>query len=56
MDVIQAAMVALDKSEEGRTMLGNLKIKSITTAQDGEWDDIRAMNLKLLNGLIAPSP
>jgi phosphonate transport system substrate-binding protein len=56
VETIQTAMVELDKSEEGRTLLGSLKLKGISTAQDSEWDDIRAMNLQLLDDLIAPSP
>ena len=56
VDTIQAAMVQLDQTEAGRTLLGNLKLKGITPASDGEWDNIRAMNLQLLDKLLEPSP
>jgi phosphonate transport system substrate-binding protein len=52
VDSTQAAMVQLDQTETGRTLLGNLNLKGITPASDGEWDDIRAMHLLLLE----PSP
>jgi phosphonate transport system substrate-binding protein len=51
VDTIQAAMVQLDQTAAGRTLLGNLSIKGISPAQDEEWNDIRAMNLHLLHDL-----
>lgn len=56
VDIIRTAMVELDQTETGRTLLGNLKFKGIEAASDGDWDDIRAMNLQLLDNLLAPSP
>jgi phosphonate transport system substrate-binding protein len=55
-DNIRTAKVGLDQTETGRTQLGNLKFKRIEAASDGDWDDIRAMNLQLLDNLLAPSP
>ena len=49
-------MVELDQTENGRTLLENLKLKGISPASDSEWDDIRSMNLQLLDGLINPAP
>jgi phosphonate transport system substrate-binding protein len=51
VDTIQAAMVQLDQTTEGRTLLGNLNIKGISPARDEEWNDIRTMNLHLLHDL-----
>jgi phosphonate transport system substrate-binding protein len=51
VDTIQAAMVQLDQTAAGRTLLGNLSIKGISPARDEEWNDIRAMNLHLLHDL-----
>jgi phosphonate transport system substrate-binding protein len=56
VDTIQSAMVELDQTESGRTLLENLKLKGISPASDSEWDDIRSMNLQLLDGLINPAP
>jgi phosphonate transport system substrate-binding protein len=56
VDTIQAAMVQLDQTVAGRTLLGNLKLKGITPASDGEWNDIRDMNLQILSDLISISP
>lgn len=53
---IQSAMVKLDQTETGRTLLENLKLKGISPASDSEWDDIRALNLHLLDDLINPAP
>jgi phosphonate transport system substrate-binding protein len=53
---IQAAMIGLEGSETGRALLESLKLKGIEAADDAEWDDIRGMNLHLLDSLIAPAP
>jgi phosphonate transport system substrate-binding protein len=56
VDTIQSAMVKLDQAESGGTLLENLKFKGISPASDSEWDDIRSMNLQLLDDLINPAP
>ena len=33
-----------------------LKLKGIEAASDAEWDDIRAMNLHLLDSLLSSAP
>jgi phosphonate transport system substrate-binding protein len=53
---IQSAMIGLEDSETGRTLLESLKLKGIEAASDRDWDDIRAMNLHLLDKLITPAP
>jgi phosphonate transport system substrate-binding protein len=53
---IQSAMIGLEDSDTGRALLESLKLKGIEAAGDEGWDDIRAMNLHLLDDLIAPAP
>lgn len=49
---LQSALSDLDKDAEGRGLLQDLNIKAITAAQDSEWDNIRALDIELLNGLL----
>jgi phosphonate transport system substrate-binding protein len=56
VDTIQAAMSQLDQHAEGKALLENLNIKGITPASDEEWNDVRAMNLQILDDLISISP
>jgi phosphonate transport system substrate-binding protein len=53
---IQSAMIGLEGSETGRALLESLKIEGIEAAGDAEWNDIRAMNLHLLDNLLSPAP
>lgn len=45
---VQSALVALEETEDGKTMLGRMKIKGIMAAQDQDWDDVRALKLNEL--------
>ena len=45
---VLAAMVSLSADEAGQHLLAPLAFKGITTAQDKEWNDIRALDIKLL--------
>jgi phosphonate transport system substrate-binding protein len=56
VQTIRKAMVELDQTDAGRTLLGNLNLKGIVPAENSEWDDIRALNLQLLDDLITPEP
>jgi phosphonate transport system substrate-binding protein len=50
---IQSALVKLDQTQEGRALLDNLKIKGWQRATDHDWDDVRALNIDLLDELIS---
>ena len=45
---LQAALTAMEQSEEGRRLLDNLKIKGFEAARNEDWDDVRALNIPLL--------
>ena len=50
---ILAAMQQLDNDEQGRELLKQINFKGIVAANDADWNDIRTLNLDLLNGLVA---
>ncbi|GAB4265565.1 MAG: phosphate/phosphite/phosphonate ABC transporter substrate-binding protein [Methylomicrobium sp.] len=52
--VLQKALLALNDSEESRALLGALNFNGIETAKDSDWDDIRALQIDLLDSLIVP--
>ena len=45
---VLAAMASLSVDEAGQRLLAPLAFKGITTAQDKEWNDIRALDINLL--------
>jgi phosphonate transport system substrate-binding protein len=45
---VMAAMQSLNGDEAGRLLLAPLAFKGITAAQDKEWNDIRALDINLL--------
>ncbi|MBF0219805.1 MAG: phosphate/phosphite/phosphonate ABC transporter substrate-binding protein [Gammaproteobacteria bacterium] len=49
---VQRAFIALEESEEGRQLLQPMKIKGWQAATDADWDDVRALNIDLLDNLI----
>ena len=49
---LQLAMLSLEQDTKGRELLRNLSFKGITAALDSEWDDVRALGIELLNGLV----
>lgn len=50
---ILAKMRQLDNTEQGRELLKGINFKGIVTAEDADWDDIRKLNLDLLDGVVA---
>ena len=50
---ILAAMQQLDDTEQGRQLLKGVNFKGIAAAKDTDWDDIRALNIDLLEGMVA---
>ena len=49
---ILVAMQQLDESEQGRQLLKQINFKGIVAATDADWNDIRKLNLDLLEGLV----
>ena len=45
---LQSALIAMEQSEEGRSLLDKLKIKGFEAARNEDWDDVRALNIPLL--------
>ncbi len=43
---LQEAMVRMSQSEEGRQLLDGIEFEGIVSAQDGDWDDIRELNME----------
>ncbi|MPS30921.1 MULTISPECIES: phosphate/phosphite/phosphonate ABC transporter substrate-binding protein [unclassified Salinivibrio] len=52
-DAIKAAFLSLNNSEKGQTLLGNISFKGIEPAQNEDWDDVRALNITLLQHLLS---
>ncbi len=46
---IQQALIGLEDSEAGRSLLAGLNLKPIQAAADDSWDDVRALNLTALD-------
>lgn len=50
------ALVTLDQSEAGRTLLAPLGMPGFEAAQDSDWNDVRALGIDLLGTLAKPEP
>lgn len=48
---VQAAFMKMNNSPEGKKLLAALKFKSIETATNPDWDDVRALDIKLLDAM-----
>lgn len=48
VEAVQAALISLHETPEGRGMLKKLKLKGFMKAIDSDWDDVRALKLKQL--------
>jgi len=42
-------MIEMGDYERGRTLLNVLGMKKLETAKDGDWDDIRQLNIQELD-------
>ncbi len=49
---IQKAFIKLSQQEDGKQLLSTIKLKGITSAKDEDWNDIRQLNIQLLDDLI----
>lgn len=50
---IQQAMLGMNTDPEGQKLLKSINFKGIVTAQDSDWDDVRQLNIKLLQPLLS---
>ncbi|WP_455203384.1 phosphate/phosphite/phosphonate ABC transporter substrate-binding protein [Kaarinaea lacus] len=51
---IQTAMVLMHENETGLKLLSAIKFEGIDKAEDHEWDDVRALQIDLLEDLVKP--
>ncbi|NOI15527.1 phosphate/phosphite/phosphonate ABC transporter substrate-binding protein [Vibrio hepatarius] len=51
-DKVSRAMLALNDTDAGKTLLSRIKFKGIEAAQNEDWDDVRALNITLLDKLL----
>lgn len=49
---IQGAMVSMENSETGKKLLKSIKLKGIIAADNHDWDDVRALEISLLDNLM----
>jgi len=49
---IQKAFITLSQQDEGKKLLNTIKFKGINSAKDEDWNDIRKLNIRLLDDLI----
>lgn len=49
---IQQALLDLNDREKGRQLLQGINFKAIEAAKDNHWDDVRALDIKLLDHLL----
>ena len=45
---IQKAMVEMEHTEQGERLLAAINFRGIVAAEDADWDDVRALNIKQL--------
>ena len=49
---IQQALLNLNESEEGQRLLKSINFKGMESASDTQWDDVRSLDIKLLDHLL----
>lgn len=52
VEKLKQAMMMMNDDPEGRELLKAINFKGIELAGNADWDDVRALNIKLLDGLI----
>ncbi|WP_136680057.1 phosphate/phosphite/phosphonate ABC transporter substrate-binding protein [Neptunomonas sp. XY-337] len=52
-EAIQTALVEMASDPEGAILLKSLNFKQLEAAGDDDWDDVRALNIKLLDHLLS---
>ncbi|MCF7996978.1 MAG: phosphate/phosphite/phosphonate ABC transporter substrate-binding protein [Chromatiaceae bacterium] len=53
---IATAMIGLSKEQTGRALLEPVRLPGLEAAQDEDWDDVRALEIQLLDDLIESPP
>lgn len=53
---LQAVMVALADDDTGRALLSGLQFAGIDAASDGDWDDVRALGIDLIEAPAGDAP
>ncbi|MHA2938960.1 phosphate/phosphite/phosphonate ABC transporter substrate-binding protein [Vibrio sp. RC27] len=48
-DKVAHALIALNDSDDGKALLSRIKFKGIEQAQNSDWDDVRSLNITLLD-------
>jgi len=49
---LQEALLAMNKDAEGQALLKSINFKGMEKAQNSDWDDVRGLNIKLLDHLL----
>ncbi|GMR19466.1 MAG: phosphate/phosphite/phosphonate ABC transporter substrate-binding protein [Gammaproteobacteria bacterium] len=49
---LQQAMLAMDRDPQGKKLLAAIRIKGFERGEDGDWDDVRALGIDLLDKLV----
>lgn len=50
---LKQALIAMNDDPEGRKLLDSINFNGMELAENGDWDDVRSLNIKLLDSLIA---
>ena len=48
---VKQALISLSNSSEGKKLLKGINFKSIVKAENADWNDVRALDIKLLNAM-----
>ena len=49
---VRAALLSLNDSAEGRELLSGIQFDGLVSAEDADWDDVRALDIDLLSDLV----
>ncbi|MCP4598396.1 phosphate/phosphite/phosphonate ABC transporter substrate-binding protein [Neptuniibacter sp.] len=49
---LQQALLSMNEDEQGQALLKTINFKGIETAKNKDWDDVRGLNIKLLQHLL----
>jgi len=52
VDRLQRAMLAMHADSEGEALLKRINIEGFVAAHDSEWDDVRSLDIQLLDDLV----
>lgn len=51
---LQQAMLAMDQDPQGKKLLASIRIKGFERGEDKDWDDVRGLEIDLLDSLTVP--